>query len=176
VTAVTSLGNPDSVASSEGGVLTIAGQHGVLTIEPNGSYSYTRNPGTPGGVFDDFRYTLTDGDTSSDLALLRINIADSGTSLDVPTEGEAGTQVQEKGLPARDGESQGSGEEAAAGTDGDTSEKTNGVITFNAEDGPAVVAIDGVVVAGAGQTFEHPNGILTITSYSYDPGTGNGSI
>ena len=41
------------------GSITVAGQYGVLTIQPNGDYTYTRNPGTPGGVTETFRYVLT---------------------------------------------------------------------------------------------------------------------
>ena len=40
----------------------IQGSFGVLTLAADGSYSYTRNAGTAGGVNDVFTYTLTDGD------------------------------------------------------------------------------------------------------------------
>lgn len=39
----------------------VQGTYGVLTIAADGSYSYARNPGTPGGVTDTFTYTITDG-------------------------------------------------------------------------------------------------------------------
>ena len=40
----------------------IQGEYGVLTLNADGSYSYTRDAGTPGGVSDVFTYTLKDGD------------------------------------------------------------------------------------------------------------------
>ena len=55
----------------------VAGQYGTLTINEDGSYSYTRNAGTPGGVSDVFTYTLTDGDGDPSNTTLTINIGDS---------------------------------------------------------------------------------------------------
>ncbi len=125
--------NVDNTATA--GVFTVNGQYGVLTINEDGSYSYARNAGTPGGVSDVFTYTLTDGDGDSDTATLTISIGDSTPTVDVPTTGEAGTSVNEAGLPARGSESEGSGEQAAAGVNGDPSETTAGTITYTAADG-----------------------------------------
>jgi large repetitive protein len=71
VTAITGFTGPGTI----GGITT--GQYGVLTLNPDGSYSYTRNPGTPGGVTDTFTYTVTDGDGDTATATLTITIADA---------------------------------------------------------------------------------------------------
>jgi T1SS-143 domain-containing protein len=159
------LDNPATVG------VVIQGTYGKLTLNSDGSYSYTRDPGTDGGVEDVFTYTLEDGDGDRSNATLTITIDDSPVTIDGPDEGEAGTIVDEKGLPVRTGEPEGSGEHAAAGANGDTSETTNGTINFSAPDGPAIIRIDGVVVTGAiGQQFVGDHGTLTITSYN--AGTG----
>ncbi|TAL40257.1 MAG: VWA domain-containing protein [Alphaproteobacteria bacterium] len=54
------------------GTTTISGDHGVLTIAADGSYSYTLNGGAHGDTADQFTYTLTDGDGDSDTAVLEI--------------------------------------------------------------------------------------------------------
>ncbi|MGQ7829465.1 DUF5801 repeats-in-toxin domain-containing protein [Altererythrobacter sp. Z27] len=147
----------------------IQGAWGKLTINPDGSYTYTRDPGTPGGQIDTFTYTITDGDGDPANAQLVITIGDSTTTLDLPTEGEDGTLVDEAGL---DGPPNG----ADVGTDaGSDSETTAGTFTYTAPDGPATVLIDGVEVTSVGQTFTGTFGTLTITainpgsiSYSYE--------
>lgn len=138
-----------TAAGTVGG--STAGQYGVLTLNADGSYSYTRNPGTPGGVSDVFSYTITDGDGDPATATLTISIGDSKTSLDLPGDGDAGTQVDEAGLPA--------GSNAAS-----DSETTAGTIAYTAPDGPATVTIDGVAITAVGQTFTGSFGTLTITS------------
>ncbi|MGC1467812.1 MAG: tandem-95 repeat protein, partial [Sphingorhabdus sp.] len=145
VTAISGFGGAGAVDG------TTNGQYGVLTLNADGSYSYARNPGTPGGVSDVFSYTITDGDGDPSTATLTISIDDSKTTLDLPTEGEAGTQVEEAGLPA--------GSDAGA-----DSELTAGTIAYTAPDGPATVTIDGVAVTAVGQTFTGSFGTLTITS------------
>ena len=73
--------------------------------------------------------------------------------------------VDEAGLPARpEDEPEGSGEEAAAGANGDPSEATTGTIVIDAPDGLASVTINGVLVTGVGQTFDGSFGTLLITS------------
>ena len=158
-----------SSTAGEGGWV-VQGQYGVLTINDDGSYSYVRNAGTPGGVSDVFNYTLTDGDGDTSSSTLTISIGDLPTDLNVPTGEEAGTLVSEVGLPTRNGgEPAGTGEAADGNSsdNDDTSETTNGVITFTAPDGPATVRIGGVDVTGApGQTFTGAHGILTVDSYN----------
>ncbi|MDP9422339.1 MAG: DUF5801 domain-containing protein [Pseudomonadota bacterium] len=167
VSGLASNNVPANVDNDAAGGFTVNGQYGVLTMQADGSYSYVRNPGTPGGVNDVFTYTLTDGDGDSDTATLTISIADSPVTLDAPDQGEAGTVVSEVGLPTRNGgEPAGSGESADGnGADNDdTSETTAGAITFTAPDGPATITIDGVAVTAVGQTFAGSFGTLTITS------------
>src|SRR5262249_23572816 len=155
--------NSDNTADA-GNNFQVDGQYGKLTINEDGSYSYTRNAGTPGGVSDQFTYTLTDGDGDTSQTTLTISIGDNTPTLHVPTGDEAGHVVNEKGLPARGGEPEGSGEEAAPGANGDPSETTAGTITFTQGDGPATVTIGGVAVTAVGQTFTGSFGTLTIDS------------
>ncbi|WP_162199487.1 beta strand repeat-containing protein [Aurantiacibacter marinus] len=132
----------------------VQGTYGTLTIAADGTFSYTRDPGTPGGVTDTFNYVITDGDGNVADADLVISIANSITSLDLPVKGGDGALVDEAGV-----ESPFPGSAAA----GD-SEITSGTFTYTAPDGPAVVTIDGIAVTGAGQTFTGSFGTLTIDS------------
>ena len=146
VTGVAGTGGSGSAGVS------VQGEYGVLTVNADGSYSYVRDAGTPGGVSDTFDYTITDGDGDTASAQLVIGIADGGVTLDLPVAGEAGTQVLEEGLDAGG---------SAAGSDG---EFTQGTIAFSAEDGPASVTIGGVAVTAVGQVFTGSFGTLTVTS------------
>ena len=49
----------------------------MLTLSPDGSATYVRNPGSPGEVSDVFTYTLTDGDGDSSTATVTFSIADA---------------------------------------------------------------------------------------------------
>ena len=145
-------------SASDSGVAgeTIQGLYGTLTIAADGTYSYTRDAGTPGGVEDSFDYVITDDDGDTSTATLVISIADSPVTLDLPVAGGATTQVDEAGLAA--------GSDAAS-----NSEFTSGTFTFTAPDGPAVLTIDGAPLV-AGQTYSGSFGTLTITS------VGNGTV
>ncbi len=142
---------------------TVNGLYGVLALNGDGSYSYARNPDSPGGVQDVFTYTLQDGDGDTSVTTLTIDIADSPVTLTLPVSGDAGTIVEESGLPNRGAEPEGTNEPA-------DSETTAGTITFDAPDGPGTVTIDGVAVTAVGQTFVGSSGTLTIT------GITNGAI
>jgi large repetitive protein len=145
VTAIAAGATTGTVSSA------LQGLYGKLTLNGDGSYSYTRDAGTPGGVSDVFNYTVTDGDGDTSPATLTISIADSPTSLNVPTRGSAGTSVDEAGLPA--------------GSDADAaSETTAGTITYVAPDGPATVSIDGFAITAVGQTIVGSFGTMTITT------------
>ena len=135
---------------------TVQGTYGTLTLNADGTYSYTRDPGTPGDVQDTFTYTITDGDGDTAQADLVISIGDAPVTLDVPVAGEAGTIVEEDGLAGPP-----AGSDAAA-----DSEFTTGTITYTAPDGPATVTIGGVAVTGVGQTFVGASGTLTIDAVS----------
>lgn len=140
----------------------IEGQYGILVIAADGSYSYARNAGTPGGVSDTFSYVIQDGDGDQASARLVIAITDSGTTLTLPPALTPGvTQVFEAGL----GTATVTGS-AAAGN----GEFASGSFTFTAPDGPATITIAGIAVTAVGQTFAGAAGTLTIT------GIGGGSI
>lgn len=152
---VTGIRSATAIAFSPSGA-AIEGAYGRLLIQPDGSYSYTRNAGTPGGVADVFTYQLTDGDGDVATATLTVNIADSGVGLLVPSEGDDGTRVDEAGLFERDGGTPGS-------RAGDGSDITVGAVLFDAPDGPATITINGVTLTGGDQEIELPTGILYIS-------------
>ena len=153
-----------SFGGSDNGSLTIDGDYGTLVLEADGSYTYTRFPDAPGGVSDAFDYVLTDADGSTSSATLTITIGDSTPEITLLPEGEAATIVDEEGLPARSGESEGSD----AGSDSETS---TGTINFVSPDGVASVTLDGTVITGAGQTIVIGNGTLTVTAFDAAAGT-----
>nr|WP_298897279.1 DUF5801 repeats-in-toxin domain-containing protein [uncultured Altererythrobacter sp.] len=132
---------------------TIQGVYGTLTLNEDGTYTYVRDAGTPGGVTDTFEYTITDGDGDTSSANLVITIGDSDVELMVPQAGDDGTLVDEAGLDTPVG--------SDAGSD---SELTSGTITYDAPDGPATVTIDGVTITAPGQTITGTFGTMTITS------------
>ncbi|WP_292471160.1 VCBS domain-containing protein, partial [Mesorhizobium sp.] len=146
----------------------IHGTYGTLTLQTDGSYSYTRDAGSPGGVSDVFTYTIKDGDGDLSHTTLTISIGDSTPTDTIPAPGGADTTVYEAGLPARGGESAGSN--AAA-----NSETTSGSIGFTSPDGIQTVSLGGHVLTGSNQTFTDATGSLT-ASYSYNPATGVGTI
>ena len=166
-------GTSGSFTSVPDAGVTIVGQFGDLTLFPDGSYTYTLHAEVGDGGNDVFTYQLTDGDGDIDTATLTIIAPpDLKPTLDAPNVGEAGTVVDEAGLPARPGEPEGSGEEVAPGVNGDASEITTGTINFTPGDTPATITINGVVVTGViGQTFAGDYGTLTITGFN-----ANGSI
>ncbi|MXO55253.1 beta strand repeat-containing protein, partial [Pontixanthobacter gangjinensis] len=162
VTSVVSgSGNPVDVS---GGEVTVAGMYGTLTINADGSYSYVRDAGTPGGVTETFGYTVTDGDGSTSTSALTIEIGDAPVQIVSVPESGAGTIVNEAGLPERPNEAPGTAEATPV-------ESTSGTITFSAPDGVASVEINGVVITGAGQVIVTPEGTLTIDDYDPDGGT-----
>jgi len=83
---VVGLDTPGSVTMINGqnvgeNGLTIDGNYGSLTIQQDGSYSYTANSNNPDGV-DSFEYKLSDFDGDTDLAVLDITVTSEN---DVPT-------------------------------------------------------------------------------------------
>ncbi|KTE14959.1 DUF5801 repeats-in-toxin domain-containing protein [Sphingopyxis sp. H115] len=142
-------GSGAAVAAGE----PVAGLYGVLTLNSNGSYSYVRNPGTPGGVSDTFTYTLTDGDGDVSTATLQIAIGDGGVTIRLPDGDDDGQLVSEAGLPG-----------GSAPDDG--SATTEGAISFAAADGVGAVRINGEPVTAVGQTIVGEYGTLTVTAIS----------
>ncbi len=157
----------------------IAGDFGTLTLGADGSYSYVRTPGTPSGVTEVFTYALTDGDGDVSTATLTLTIGDSAPTITIPAPGGATTTVYEAALAARGAEPQGTGEEAAAGPNGDPRETVSGTITFSSPDGIGTISLGGTAIAQGGlpQTVaNNATGTLVVTSFTYDPVTGAGSI
>lgn len=145
VSSVSGSGDPVAAGTP------VAGLYGVLTLNSNGSYSYVRNPGTPGGVFDTFTYRLTDGDGDTATATLRIAIGDGGVTIDLPDGDDDGQLVSEAGLPT------GSAPDSGTAT-------TQGSFTIATTDGVGAVRINGETVTMVGQTIAGEYGTLTITS------------
>src|SRR5262249_47800848 len=117
----------------------ISGTYGKLTLSDDGSYQYTRNTGSKGGVDDVFTYTLTDGDADKTTTPLPIHSGDSGVTVTPPAIGDASDTVYEKGLAPRGAEPAGSGEiaDGLPNNNSDSSEKTSGTIAISAPDGVA---------------------------------------
>ena len=90
--------NPD-------GSTTVVGDHGTLTVESDGTYTYTPNADSTGGV-DAFSYTLADADTppDTDPATLTINVdyqvttLPDGSSPESLSVGEASTVLDSADL------------------------------------------------------------------------------
>ena len=97
LTSVSGAGGSDSTFSE--GVLTVAGQYGVLTIDAEGNYEYVRNQGGPGGVQDVFNYTLTDGDGDTSTTTLTITIPDAFPDLPNPDAVLLDDDALEDGIP-----------------------------------------------------------------------------
>ena len=154
----------------------IRGDFGTLTLNADGSYSYVRNIGVPGGNHTDtFTYTLRDADGSLSHATLTINVADSSPGgIDVPGPDRGETTVFEAGLPARTigGVTEPAGSNPGASTVTDT-----GTIGFTSLDGVSKIELGRLVLTtpGAQQTFTDATGTLT-ASFTYDPETGGGEI
>src|SRR5690606_27712521 len=116
-----------------------------LAYNGDGTFTYTPAPGEQGTVT--FDYTITDGDGDVSTATVTITLVrDSTPTVDVvPSDPNASgnNEVDEAGLPARGGESEGS--DAAS-----DSETTTGVLTITTgSDTLASLAINGTdVTAG----------------------------
>lgn len=91
--------NPD-------GTVTVLGDHGTLTVEPDGDYTYTPHADSTGGV-DTFTYTLADADSPTpdiDQATLTIGVdhqivtLPDGTSPESLNVGEAPTVLDSSDL------------------------------------------------------------------------------
>ncbi|MDX8439522.1 Ig-like domain-containing protein, partial [Mesorhizobium australafricanum] len=119
------------------------GAYGTLTLHADGSYSYVRDAGSPGGVSDVFTYTIKDGDGDLANTTLTISIGDGTPHIDsIPTTGGADTTVYEAGLGTR-------GSEPAGSHTGDAAYPTtvSGAVDITSPDGVAAVSLQGVTIA-----------------------------
>ncbi|MGX5845364.1 Ig-like domain-containing protein, partial [Mesorhizobium sp. ArgA1] len=62
----------------------IQGTYGKLTLAADGTYSYVRDAGSPGGVNDVFTYTIKDGDGDTSHTTLTISIGDGTPTVLIP--------------------------------------------------------------------------------------------
>ena len=144
-----------AVASGSAGV-TIHGLYGDLTIHQDGSYSYARAAGSPGGVSDVFNYQLTDRDGDVSTTTLTVNIDQGFPTVHVtpgpeqPTDDGGNALVFEAALPN--------------GTHSGGSATTVGSISYTPGDGPDTITVGGVTITTVGQTINGTHGVLTITS------------
>ncbi|WP_236661553.1 retention module-containing protein [Aeromonas media] len=169
VTATTAAGAPTAVA----GATVVQGAYGVLTLNPDGSYSYVRDAGTPGGVSEVFTYTLRDGDGDTDTATLTIAIGNTPPEISnlIPSVNGGDVVVDEDDL--------------ADGSDSSKESLTQaGSFTISSPDGVASLTIGGVTfinngvftagsfVTGLGNTLSITgyNPLTGVVSYSYTLG------
>ncbi|MFC0219690.1 Ig-like domain-containing protein, partial [Pseudochelatococcus lubricantis] len=169
VTHIVSKTNTEKSVSSNGET-EIKGEYGTLKIKADGSYTYTRDYNTKGGVEDVFTYTLTDGDTDADKATLTIKIDDFTPVL---TLTDVNVAVDEDDL------SNGS----------DTSKESVAVsksFSFTSWDGVSSLTVqldNGTEVEvfknGAFQSNKEivtPHGTLKFTGGTWDPANGKGTV
>ena len=131
------LDNPATLAA------VIQGAFGKLTLAADGSYSYTRDPGTAGGASDVFTYTVKDGDGDLSHTTLTISVGNStptDTNL-APAAGGGDVTVNEDDLLA----SRGVGESAGSDTSKESLTQT-GTFTVSSPDGIKSLTIDGHTV------------------------------
>ena len=167
VTAVSSVNVPANSDSSS--PFVVNGQYGVLTLQADGSYSYIRNQGTPGGVNDVFNYTLTDGDGDTSSTTLTISIGDLQPQL-----GDIAVLIDDDALPG-----------GLAGGIGDGPDAVNVLGAFGAigGDGPLTFSVQltgapagfAFVSGGTGVVLLQQNGV-TVRTLTFDPATGSYSV
>ncbi len=148
-------------SSDNSGPFVVNGQYGVLTMQADGSYSYTRNPGTPGGVNDVFNYTLTDGDGDTSSTTLTISI------------GDATPQTGENPLIRFDDDALPGGNPGGVGDDSPDTVNATGQLAGSGGDGPISFSVQtsgapagfSYVSGGAGIVLIQQNGhtVLTVT-------------
>ncbi|MGH6786530.1 MAG: beta strand repeat-containing protein, partial [Novosphingobium sp.] len=153
IVAITGFNGPGTVGGST------AGQYGTLTLNANGSYSYTRTAGTKGGVNDVFTYTLTDADGDTVTATLTITIDDA-----TPITGANGAVLLDDDALAN-------GNPGGTGDNADSANLT-GTLTGSGGDGPLTWAFATTgnpagftyVANGTGiDVFQGVTKVLTIT-------------
>ncbi|MEP5566377.1 MAG: retention module-containing protein, partial [Halioglobus sp.] len=118
--------------------LTVTGNtqptNGTVTVNPDGSFTYTPNENFDGS--DSFEYTITDGEGGSDTATVNITVTDQPVDL-LPTVRGIQSEFPEAQLPG------GSAENPVALT-------KDGVFTVTAGDGLDTLVINGVEVIADG--------------------------
>jgi VCBS repeat-containing protein len=163
VTAITGV-----AAGTVGG--TTNGTYGVLTLNADGSYSYTRNSGSPGNVEDVFTYEITDSDGDKATAKLTIVIEDAR-----PVVGPNATVLLDDDALAG----------GIAGGTGDDADEANlsGTLSGSGGDGALTFALqttenlDGFTyVTGPGGSILVNQGMTTVLTITLDSATGAYSV
>ncbi|MER9350257.1 hypothetical protein NKJ00_24640, partial [Mesorhizobium sp. M0227] len=144
----------------------LQGEYGKLTLLSDGSYTYVRDAGTPGGVNDVFTYTIKDGDGDTSHTTLTISIGNSTPVItDLTPEANGGDVIVNEaalnvGTPGGPGSDPASTAEIGAGT-----------FTISSPDGIHSLAIegnafitDGVFTAGSFTTAL--GNTLNVTGYN----------
>ncbi|MBY4599166.1 VCBS domain-containing protein [bacterium BD-1] len=161
VTTVTSANVPGNTPSVNAGVITIAGEHGTLVMQPDGSYVYTRTTTGPLQATETFTYTLTDGDQDTSTATLTLTIGDNGVTIDNLTPEAGGGDVTVEEAALSDGSNPSS-----------TAETGTGSFTIAAPDGVNNVTIGGTLVISNGSLVVSPTfttalgNTFTVTGYN----------
>ncbi|HUQ71857.1 MAG TPA: hypothetical protein VM165_20165, partial [Planctomycetaceae bacterium] len=101
IVAVEGAGGP---TNGTAGNFQAAGQYGILALSEQGDFNYVRNPGTPDGVQDVFRYTLADaqGATSSTTLTIRVGEIAAAAALDGVLNLPAGVELSDIRVNGRD--------------------------------------------------------------------------
>ena len=187
--AATDTENVDSV-SPDGVLNPVVGDYGSLTIQADGTYTYTRDLSinATDNATDTFVYTVEDGDGDLESTTLTITIANSPVVLDLPDAvGTDQTTVDEAGLAATTSVRANESEGTAANDDGELS--TGNTFTYTAPDVPVEVTIGGVKVieldgvGGSKISTTTPSvtsasglGVLTLTGFQAGTGTEKGIV
>ena len=137
---------------------------GTVTMNPDGSFSYTSAPGFTGT--DTFTYTITDAEGEVDTATVSINVAGSVWFIDNSAVGSAdlGTQADPYTSIASFNAAQGTANGPAAG---ETVYLREGLGTYAEADG--INLLDGQVLVGGGQD-------LIVGGDTIEAGTGRPTI
>ncbi|WP_024304352.1 S-layer family protein [Pseudogulbenkiania sp. MAI-1] len=132
---------------------TFAGTYGTLTLNGDGTYTYTLHPadpdflGIPGGESrtETFVYTLNDSDGDTDTATLTLTVhnADDGVTISGLSGQGADQTVDEDDL-------------APDGSDQSGSTTVSGSFTVDAPDGVTTLTVGGIAVVSGGVTATFP--------------------
>ncbi|GHD25163.1 retention module-containing protein [Parahalioglobus pacificus] len=174
--AATDTENVDSV-SPDGVLNPVVGEFGSLTIQADGTYTYTRDLSinAPNNETDTFVYTVKDGDGDLESTTLTITIANNSVDLDLPVAvGTNQTSVDEAGLAATTSARANESEGTAANENGELSE--GNTFIYTAPDLPVEITIGGVKVidldgVGGSKISATPSvttalGVLTVTGFT----------
>ncbi|MGU3401535.1 Ig-like domain-containing protein [Brucellaceae bacterium D45D] len=94
VTDTTEVSEVNGTSVGDAGTTVIEGEHGTLTIDAQGNYSYTPNDNGLGiGKVDAFEYTITDADGNTSTATLYVRIDSEGQGLVWPDDGSQPAEI-----------------------------------------------------------------------------------